>query len=270
MKLSFPRSNRVQRLRRPLLGACLLLVAGFAPTLMSGCSGGASSKNGFLNQNTGLYTSADQPVGNGVAHTFVDLKNGLPLRQGMEFTTAALDGFSTNTPSLAYIGPMPTVTNGSQFTNVVLTHLPAAIAGTEQFQLSILVRAATVTGEPFSLERASVASSEIPAGFTRSTSAQQPTGVVIPGGGVIYSAGQNQSQSNLYYASHLNGILLGPTLDQLRSKQTLIQSIPQPAIYPRDGYFPTKWEITYDTTRLVHVLEFTDFIRAPKFVPPGS
>ncbi len=277
MKLSFSRSTRAGRLIRPLQGASLLLVTGASAVLLSSCSGGAASKNGFLNQNTGLYTSADQTVGNGIAHTFVELKNGIPIREGVELSSAALDGLP-NPMSPAFLAPTPSVTNGSPFTNVILTYLPSSSASQPaQFQLSSLIRSATVATDDIS--RAPVASGEIPAGYIRSTSTGQPTGNVISGGGVIYDdprvpaglpADTTQGQQYLYYAGHLNGILLGPTIDQLKSKATISTPITQLPVYPRDGYYPTQWEVTYDTSRQVHVVEMTHFIRAPKFLPPGS
>lgn len=279
MKPSFFLS-RAPRWRRSLLGASLLLATGASATLISGCSGGAGTKNGYYNQNTGFYVAADQKVGNGIGHTFLELKNGIPVRQGMELTTAALSGFSTTDVSLAYLGTMPSVTNGSQFTNVVLTSIPSfSQFQPAQFQMAMLIRPALVTGEPYTAERQAVAKREVSEGFIRLVNTDNPKGVVVPGGGVVYDdpnapAGQPpqsiQGQQFLYYEGHMNGILIGPSLEQLTSNISLTRSIPQPPFYPRDGYYPTTWGIRYDATRDLHILEFSNFVRASQFVAPGT
>jgi len=70
----------------------------------------------------------------------------------------------------------------------------------------------------------------------------------------------------------MNGMVVGTNLDKafdspagkyLRDPNQLETGvIPQPAIYPRTGWYPGRWTIRYDASRKVNVFEMTDFVYA--------
>lgn len=269
-------------LRRRFLGACLASAMVPIAVGLSGCSG--SFNNNLVNGDTGTFYGAEQPTGNGNSRTFVRLKNGIPLSLGMEFDAAALNGLPTTPDStlvVPFIGPLPSKTHGTPFTNVFLAYLTSHPATNEppHFHLAILIRPALATAEPFPHERAPVAANEIPTDYQRATNAANPNGIVVPGGGVIYDdptepvgqpAATSLGQNYLFLDGHMNGEVIGPTIAQMKSKRTIVERIKQPKLYPRDGFYPTTWTVSYDPVRNTHLLALTDFKRADRVVAPGT
>jgi len=249
---------------------------------LAGCSG--SFNNNFYNGDSGLFYGAFQPLGAGTARSFVDLNNGIPVRFGLQFTPASLD-FLPDTGADEVIpflfGPMPNKNHGNAFTNVIMGYSGGhpATAEPKHFHLVLLIRAPQFTEAPFPHERAPVAPDEVPQDHVRMKNAANPNGLVIQGAGVLYDdpsqpAGKppatTTGQNYVFFDGHMNGLVLGATVPFLASKQTSSGTIKQPQVYPREGYYPTKWRVSYDATNDLHVIEATDFKIAGRIVPPGT
>lgn len=267
--------------------AIALAGCGLAGIGLAGCGGGGG-RNETLNADSGTFYSADQPMGNGVARSFIELDNGLPVRQGMEFVPAALVNLpdvAEDIPAVAFIGPFPSKTHGTAFTNVVNVyssgHQPPNTAAPEPAHLhvTILIRPPLQTTAPFTLEKQAVVPAEVPAGHVRVVDAVNPEGVIVSGVGVSYDDPKEPAnrpplttigQNYFFLQGHMNAIALGPTLPFLKSKATLDQAIKQPQIYPREGYYPRRWKVRFDTNRQVHIIELTDFKKATRVAVPGQ
>ena len=250
---------------------------------LSGCGGG-SLGNQYYNADTGIFYGADQRVGGGIGRNFVDLKNGVPARLGIELTPAALTNLPVmpkDIPAITFIGPVAPKTHGTPFTNDFLFYFTGHEETNEpaHFHLTTLIRSPLQPAPPFTRELMPIAANEFPQGTVRLTNADNPNGVVLPGVGVnvddptkpegkppLTTIGQNF----FFLEGHLNAIVLGPTIDFLKSKQTMQLPIKQPPLYPRAGYFPFAWDVHYDAVRNVHVIELTDFRLADKVIPAGS
>ena len=275
--------------KKPLqvLAALSALTATGALATLSGC-GGANLGNEFYNADTGTFYSADQPLGNGVARNFIDLRNGIPLRLGIEITPAALNNLPNvpeDVPAAPFISPLPPNTNATPLTGNVLVyssgHEPPNTATPEpaHFHLTFLIRSLLQTTPPFALELAPIAANELPQGTVRVVDELNPQGVIVAGVGVSVDDPTQPSnrpplttlgQNFFFFDGHLNAYALGPTIDFLRSKQALKEAIKQPPVYPREGYYPYAWSVRYDAVRNVHVIELTDFRLAEKVVAPGT
>ena len=272
--------------KKPLQVLAALTATG-ALTSLSGC-GGANLGNEYYNADTGIFYSADQPLGNGFARNFVDLRNGVPLRLGIELTPAALTNLPAvpeDVPAAPFISPVPPKTHGTPFTGDVLVyssgHEPPNTATPEpaHFHLTFIIRPLLQTTAPFSLELAPIAANEFPQGTMRVVDELNPQGVIVSGVGVSVDDPTQPSnrpplttlgQNFFFFDGHLNAIALGPTIDFLKSKQSLQQAIKQPPVYPRGGFYPYAWGVHYDPVRNVHVIELTDFRLADKVVAPGT
>ena len=277
------RSKKIHRARFVRIGLSLLALPLLAGAMMlGGCSG--SFNDNLVNGDSGVFFSADQPVGNGVARSFVDLNNGIPVRLGMEFTAAALTGLPAVAPdevAAPFLAPLPSKTHGTPFTNVVLAYAAShpATNEPEHFHLAFFIRALLVTVPPFPNEVAAVDSKEVPKDHVRVVNPANPAGVIIPGGGVFYDdttvpsnfpPAATLGQNYIFLDGHMNGITVGPTIDFMKSKQSFSANIKQPEVHPRNGFYPTTWKVSFDAARNVHVIELTNFKRAAKLVPPGS
>ncbi len=262
------------------------LLGGLTAWMLAGCSG--SFHNNFINGDSGVFLSAEQPMGNGTAHDFVELTNGIPVRLGVEFTPQALTGLpnlphdDTSNASRVFVAPLPSKTHGTPLKSTIVFyssgHDVPNVSQTEPAHLhaTFLIRPFQDTVPPFFAETTAVAANEVPQDHVRVASFFQPGGILVPGIGVLYDDPrepanlpplQTLGQSYLFFGGHMNAITLGPTLDALKSKQTLTQAIKQPEFYPVDGFYPTKWTVRFDATRNVHVIELTNFRRAAHFVP---
>ncbi len=267
--------------RRKFLGAFLAPMLG-AALAIAGCSG--SFHDDFFNGDSGVFYAADQSVGNGVGRNYVELKNGIPVRLGMELTPAALAGLPVVAPDqlvTPYLAPFPSKVHGTPFTNVVLGYASSHPATSEpaHFHVLFLIRNFQPTSPPFTLELAPPLIVEVPLGLVRVTDAANPFGVIVPGAGTIYDdptqpvglpAATTLGQNLFYFGAHLNGVGLGPTIAFLQSKQSETKVIKQPEFYPKDGFYPHKWTVRFDAVRQTHIIELIDFQRATKFLPPGN
>jgi hypothetical protein len=273
------------KVRRKILGA--RFAAALAPIVLlavtlAGCGGGFN--NNFYNGDTGLFYGAFQPLGAGNGRTFIELNNGIPVRLGLEFSPDALTFLPNTDPDQVIpflFSPLPNKTHGTPLTNVLVGYVSnhPATAEPAHFHLVLLIRPLQITTAPFTHERTPVASGEVPEGHILLKDAANPTGVVVPGGGVIYDdpnepAGKppetTLGQNYMFFDGHMNGLILGETATFFRRKQSFSKVIKQPQIYPREGYYPTKWGVRYDAANDRHVIEATDFRIAHRVVTPGT
>ncbi len=275
--------------QKPLqvLAALTLITATGALATLSGC-GGANLGNEYYNADSGIFYSADQPLGNGFARNVIELRNGIPLRLGIEITPAALNNLPDvpeDQAAAPFISPLPPKTHATPLTSDVLVyssgHEPPNTATPEpaHFHLTFIIRPLLQTSPPYTLELKPIAANEMPQGTVRVVDELNPQGVVVPGIGVSVDDPAQPSnrpplttlgQNFFFFDGHLNAYALGPTIDFLRSKQVLKEAIKQPQVYPRGGYYPYSWSVRFDSVRNVHVIELTDFRLAQNVVPPGT
>jgi len=123
---------------------------------------------------------------------------------------------------------------------------------------------------PFAVELKTPAPEEVPVGSPRGV-----PDTFVPGLGVSYDdptkpVGQPAritiGQNFLFYNGHLNAMAVGEDVSLLKSHQSESDVVDQPLVYPRAGYYPTKWHVRYDALTNTHVLSLTDFIKAQKYV----
>ncbi|BCM94226.1 hypothetical protein IAD21_06129 [Abditibacteriota bacterium] len=74
-------------------------------------------------------------------------------------------------------------------------------------------------------------------------------------------------QNYFFYKGHMNGVGLAATNDYLLKQEKksappvppAVNIMKQPALYPKAGYYPHRYDVTYDPSRKVHIISLSDF-----------
>ena len=252
--------------------------------LVTGCGSSDSdegTKTSTRNVTGTFYSSNPIPVQSpsgqfvNIGHSFVKLANGVPQAVGLEVTDA----------SIAAQPPTEVTDEGP---NVYFIQLPPEAEATCFKMMAMFfftahpIDAYRPNGEPKHMHSVFLlnAPAQPSAGLvtelkypeTREIPPGIPRGVpdtVVPGVGVSYDdpirpPGQPAritiGQNFLYRDGHMNGMVLGENISFLESHETFTDPIPQPEVYARVGYYPTRCTIRWDSKKKVHVFEMTEFI----------
>jgi hypothetical protein len=221
-------------------------------------------------------------VGNGLARSFVTMREGVPVKIGWQIDEAGLTGLPDvphDTPTPVYIAPLPAQATGTPLKFLVAVYASGHDAPNSEpghFHVAFSINAPVQgTTAPFPNETAPVDPAEVPDGFVR---VMLPSGrpEIVPGLGVVYDDPTQPSdqpalvslgQNSMFYGGHMNAITLGPTIDFLASRQTVTEAIRQPRVYPMPGYYPNAQTMGYDPIHRMHVMMLEDFRRAPLSLP---
>jgi hypothetical protein len=242
--------------------------------LVSSVCGRGSAATAAVNNETGTFYADPVALNGGNLRGYVTLQDGVPTAVGMELSSGVL----TNIPSLpldaasATFGALPPEAAATPFAAIAVGdfptgHQPAGIGDKPHFHPIFLLMPPQQPDPPnFALEGTAVAPAEVPADHVN-------LGDVAPGIGIAYqdpSQPQNQpgwdtvGQNYFFYNGHMNGIALGATnAYMLREEnyQDIARGdvIKQPQTYPKTGYYPQRYTVSYDYNRHVHIFELSDF-----------
>jgi hypothetical protein len=227
--------------------------------------GRSSAATAEVNNETGTFYADPVPLNGGTVRGYVALQNGVPTAVGMELSSGVL----TNIPPLplnaasATFGPLPPEAAATPFAAIAVGdfpagHQPAGIGDKPHFHpIFLLMPPQQPDPPPFALESTPVAPAEVPADHVN-------LGDVAPGIGIAYqdpSQPQNQQawdtvgQNYFFYNGHMNGIALGATnayMQRAENYQDIARGdvIKQPQTYPKAGYYPQRYTVSYDYNRL--------------------
>ncbi len=84
-------------------------------------------------------------------------------------------------------------------------------------------------------------------------------------------------QNYFFYKGHMNGVGLAATNDYLEKQEVgkapivpeAVHIMKQPLLYPKPGYYPHRYDVTYDAARKVHIISLSDFrLATPAQIAP--
>lgn len=275
--------------------------AGIAASVLSlsvfggmGCGGGSANTVPGPLKETGTFYGADTVPFRGtngtdviLGRSFVTLNNGDPVSVGFELSRAGREeqpptAITDEGPNVYFVA-LPPEAAATCFKQVAVFYFTGhpidqyrPQSEPPHFHTVFLINAPQQPGADFTNETVYPTANEVPPGVERGV-----PDTVVPGVGVSYDdpinpAGQPAritiGQNFLYYNGHMNGMVVGTNRDvafdsppghYLRDPNQLeTRVIPQPAIYPRPGWYPGRWTIRYDTAKKVNIFEMTDFVYA--------
>lgn len=208
---------------------------------------------------TRTFLGEPHTVGHGTIRTWVTVDpDRLPLAFGVTFTEGALTGLpATDTE---YPLRFPAQADETGFTHFVMNwnphgHIPQAIYGAPHFDfhfylISPEVRGQiTATGEDLARVHQAPAPAEVPRGYVAAPGGHEPrmgAHWVDPASPEFH--GQPFGETFIYgfYGGHLAFLEPMVTLAYLRSRATACREISQPAAYPKPGFYPTQYLLSYD------------------------
>jgi hypothetical protein len=244
-----------------IVGASLASAIG-----LTGCGGGNSG--GIVNSTRTVLAAQDVAVGNGRARGFITLRGQTPVSLGFTLTPEALTGLPAGSDPAQFLVSLPP--EASQYTPFTLIGVAYFNASTSEglgnvpahFSPLILINPpGEYDGPNFAKELAPVAPAELAKDHVY-------VNQFVPGLGASYddpaqpqrkpnwnSTGQNY----FYYNGHMNGYGLGATIPFLQSKQTRTDTIKQPELYPKPGYYAYRHTVSFNASTNLYTVEISDF-----------
>ncbi|MDX1934978.1 MAG: hypothetical protein SFU56_20460 [Capsulimonadales bacterium] len=276
--------NRVFR----TLIACTFVGVGLAG-VVAGCGSGSGDLGSAQSGLTGTFFGPEPPIFNGpsgpsrLGRSFVTLDRGVPQSVGFELYRTGRDNqpptaITDEGPNVYFI-PLPPEASVTAFKQMALFYFTGHPIDQyrpeqepEHFHAVFLLNPPQQPSPGFVNELQYPVAEEVPPTVTRGV-----PDTVVPGVGVSYDipnkpVGQPAritiGQNFLYYNAHMNGMVVGTNVRKAFDSPTgLVEPdqfetdlIPQPAVYPKPGWYPRRWIIRNDTARNVNVFEMTDFI----------
>lgn len=271
---------------------CLLVVV--ATLAGAGCGGGGGLPNNLpavMPQLTGTFhTSSVKVLVGGVklvsiGDGYVTLTNGVPVEVGFELpagTVTSIPQPAYNVPAI-YGVPLPPESVYTPFAFLAFSywsaHDPKGIGNIPHIHpLFALFPPGQPDPPNNTFELMPVAPAEIPQDFMdgRTLPGGLAGETLAPGIGTAYEdpiqpplqpGWDTIGQNYFFYKGHMNGIGLGATNDFLAKQEqgqepALSAVIKQPQTYPKSGYYPHKYTVSYDPSRQVHVFALQDFQQA--------
>jgi hypothetical protein len=250
-----------------------------------GGGGGGSSTSAVTTQTTGTFASQDVSILVGtselvkVGHGFVTLDHGVPTAVGLALAAQAVSHLPTppfDTPAI-YGVALPPEAVYTPFTFLAFSywsgHEPHGTGDIPHFHPLFGMAPPQVPDPPsFALELAPIDPAEVPADHLRTTGPD----AVAPGIGVAYqdpSQPQAQpgwdstGQNYFFYNGHMADIGLGATNSFLLRQEAgrepaRSDTIKQPQVYPRPGYYPHRYTVSWDAAHQVHLFVVDQFQQA--------
>lgn len=274
-------NNRSHHARRLLTAGVAVGIMGASVVGLAGCGGDMDNTPPAAVKQTGIFYGANTIPFTGTSgstvlgRSFVELVNSNPVRVGFELTEAGREGQPptaiTDEGPNVYFAALPPEAAATCFKQLAVFYFTGhpvdqfrPVGEPEHFHTVFLLNAPQFPGPDFSRELKFPVAEEIPTGISRGI-----PDTVVPGVGVSYDnpvkpAGQPAritiGHNYLYYDAHMNGMVVGTNLANLRAGDTETDVIPQPAVYPRPGWYPGRWTIRFDSVKRVNIFEMTEFI----------
>jgi hypothetical protein len=242
-------------------------VLALACVLLGACSSGGSS--GSSDRSATFYGAA-QELGDGSVRSYVALgADGQPLAMGLRLTAAALSGLPADMAET--VVPLP-VQGPPPFDHVTVDwnpmgHEPAGVYDLPHFDFHFYLMTQaqlekiTSSGEGMMMMYQSPDTAEVPAGFAGMPNAN---GVPRMGWHWLDPASPELNGGTFtctfihgFYAGHLNFFEPMITKAFLESKAPLAKSFSRPALYPKAGYYPDGYSVSYDAATDEYVISLT-------------
>ena len=238
----------------------LLVSAVTALTLLTGCSSAGKA---------GTFFGPSEKLGAGTVKSYVTLDEaGKPTEFGVRMSATALDGLPPAGAPLTVMLAVPDQAKETAFDNVMLNwnptgHDPAPLFGKPHFDMHFdmidmaSLHAIDPADKDFATKAAHVPDPKyVPAGYVTPPGAPL-TALAVPGMGVHLVDGSDTSLVPGKYDFTriiINGIWDGRytfvepmiTRDWLLTKPTFEQPLKLPQAYQKNGYYPTKYAVSFD------------------------
>ena len=223
-----------------------------------------------------LLRGADITLGQGLARTEVTMtQSGTPLSIAVVMNAAALSGLPTTTPQggLEIVLPLPGDAGALTFDHVALNwqaggHPPPGIYNVPHFDVHFYAvtmadRNAMTPADPqFALKALRAPATEfVPPNYISDN-------VAIPRMGSHWND-RNASEHHgvtftrtLIYGFYDGAmIFIEPMVTKafLETRANVTADLAIPTRYPRPGFYPTRWRVGFDSTRLEHRIELSGF-----------
>ncbi|WP_418318273.1 DUF5602 domain-containing protein [Piscinibacter sakaiensis] len=241
--------------RRGLIGALA------ASALLLGCGGDGDGLS--------TYLGASRAVGNGSANTFVRVADDGSINSyGFTFTEAALSGLPAG--STAHVLAMPTAPVAATVVDHMSLdwepagHEPAGVFNVPHFDMHLYLISQAERGQiAFAADAPAPPAGVVPSGYVS-------TQTVVPAMGQhwIDPSDSNVSPGNfkhtLIYGFHGGKmVFFEPMVTQafLNTKQSFSGPMKQPTTYPKPGWYPTRWSISYNAVTKVYSVTFDNMVR---------
>jgi hypothetical protein len=212
------------------------------------------------------------PMGNGKAWTWVKLTDGKPVATGISFSEKAIEGLPTDLPmpdmtgmegampSKEYVLELPKEIKGMPYDHVSFDwnpkgHVPMQIYGVPHFDVHFYLLTKDEQGAISNMGDDVDRCNKAPDGMYIPTSYISPPGTVVPKMGKHWLDPATPELSGKPFTStFIYGTYNGKTaffepmiaLSYLQQKPNYSLDLKMPKCYDRDGYYPSKYSITFD------------------------
>ena len=276
-------------IRLGLRSGCLTLAAAVA---LGGCGGGQTNNAPIPplpnSKDTGTFFSKDDDVlvGTGtlvhVARSYVTLDHGVPKAIGMLWFASAVkdlplpakfgipDAYGVNLPPESVYTPFSFIAVG-YFSG----HNPRPAGGIPHIHPIFGMGPPQQPDSPGNAnENKPIAAAELPQDSAPLDDVAGGIGRAVqdPGQPQAKAGWDTTGQNYFYYGGHMNAIALGATnhfmlLQEQGAAGTRTDVIKQPQVYPRPGYYPHRYTMSYDPVQRAHIFEMEDFQKATNVLP---
>lgn len=217
----------------------------------------------------GNYFSASQDVGDGAARTYVTLDaDGNPTAVGVRFTEEALANLPDTGEGTSYLFALPTEASATVFDNITLDwnphgHEPTDVFTFPHFDMHFYMIDAAVKAEinPATNQNFNEMARTLPPAEYMPTDYISPDSAAVPFMGVhlIDSKDPVVPFTEVFIYGSWNGKItfMEPmmTLDWLKTKPTLQETLKVPQKFHHSGYHPTTYSVSFDAEAGEYVIE---------------
>jgi hypothetical protein len=253
------KNARMNAFRLPLAVAALALG-------VAGCGGGGGD-------NSQTFYGASQQVASGTARTYLVTKGNVPQAIGVQFDEAALTGWiAAGPPTFAteYRLALPQNIAQTPFTAIsfytTLGHPPEEVYEEPHIHPVFFL---TPGGENDQITMDNP-SADAPAAADETPTGHVSTHFALPDIGVVYSDPSDPHANEVpfhtydldfgFFNGHMNSENMTLAVSWLQQKQTFVWNITKPAKYPKAGYYPSTYTVSFDPSTKMYNAEFRDFV----------
>jgi hypothetical protein len=217
---------------------------------------------------------ASQKLGDGTVRSYVTTMAGVPQAIGVEFTEAALQNEPPGPApinAIEYKLDPPANLNATPFQSVSIYytqgHEPAAQFGSVPHFHPIFSLNTNAYRDQIALD---FNPSDPPVAAAETPQDHISTHFTLPRIGTVYLDPSNPKVSEVpfhsfdmdfaFFNGHMNSHNLTIASSWLAQKQSASVNFKIPQKYPKPGYYPTRYTITYDANRKVYNAALVDFV----------